>query len=273
MTIPKLAHVANDAIKLYREGASAASIAKQFGVTTTTVTSLLKKHGVMPALERGKCDQRIDADKTQILALFDKGFQPAKIATIVGRSKTCVYSLLNLHRKGLRGHLGGPLPDEQVRKVAMSRGVTGKMNRTEQHVNNILIEAGFQTDPQLAIDRYNVDIAIKSLSVAVEVNCRGSFAPYIRQGVFVNRIKQFAQLGWHTYILVSRDHQSVVERGTDDLIAWLYFMDRQKAPRRQYRMVRSPFELLATGCGDDPNLANILSPKNIIKATGGFYKS
>lgn len=268
MTISKLAHVANDVISLYREGVSAAEIARRNDVTTTTVTSLLKKHGVMPQLKRGDRDKNIEADRIRVIELFKEGKTPSEIGRITGRSKSCVYAILNNSGADLRGHVGWVAPKETKIKKAQTAQSKGKLNSTEKFVFDALKnKGGYEVFPQLAVDIYNIDLAIHKASIAIEIICRGSLPRYVKTGLLAEKIKKLSELGWHTYALIALGHKEIVDGGTDDLLAWIQFMERQKAPRRQYRVIRSPFNLLAAGCSDDPELARVISPENILQFT------
>lgn len=267
MATPKLALHANDVIFQYKAGTSAAEIGRRYGVTTTTVTALLKSVGVMPALPRGVKDERIGADAERAVSLFQSGVRPSEILGAIPRSKSWLYGVLRSAGCDLRGLDGWTPTDDQVCRKASAIEQAGRLNPTEQLVADLLAKAGFKVTPQMAVGRYNIDLAIHSHSVAIEVNCRGTFPMYARTGLFADKIKELANRGWHTYVLVAQDFAAIEQHGIDDMIAWVDFSQRQKAVRRQYRMVRCPFDLLAAGCSDSDDLAGILRPENLFYGT------
>lgn len=265
MTVPKLALHANDIIFKYNSGISATAIAKEYKSTTTTVTNLLKKANAMPVLKRGQSDIHIDRDEALVVKFFNNGMRPSQIlAALNGRSKSWLYQVFKRNNLALRGLDNWKPTNEQVEKHAITKQRNAILNNSEKFVYDSLVKAGYSVTPQFAIGRNNIDMVIHSHSIAIEVVCRGTFALYSRNGWFIERIKQCSDIGLHTYIIVATDSTKLISHGIDDMLAWIDFTHRQKAVRRQYRMVRSPFELLATGCSDSNDIATVLSPENII---------
>ena len=96
-----------------------------------------------------------------------------------------------------------------------------------------------------------VDFVIPTHAVAVEVNLRGTFGRYVAEGWFTQRIKECAHRGWHFYVFGGRDTSDITADAIQDIAAWLDFLNRSPASRRQYRVVWGGTELLTTGCSDD----------------------
>lgn len=250
---------ANDIIRKYSNGVTAGKLAKEYGCTVTTVTNLLKKAGVRPHLGRGELDEFVKADEARVVAMFRAGERPSVILDSLERSRSKSWLYQCLHRNGcdLRG-LGDWRPSEETTlKVALMRQEGGAMNRAEQCVYDMLVNAGFIPEPQIALGTKNIDFLIRSHAVAVEVCGRGTFYKYIRDGWMAERIRNCAKAGWHTYVLAGVDVSDFSKMGIEDLCAWLDFMKRQPAARRQYRMIRGSSELLATGCSDDNHFSFI----------------
>lgn len=256
MPTVKLAAHADDILSRYRNGESAASLAREYQATTTTVTSLLKKLGVMPSLQRGEADATVRSDATLAANLFVSGVRPCDIYSKLSkpRSKSWLYSVLKKTGGSLRG-LGNWRPSgEMVERMSKTRERNGKMNRAERTLCALLAESGIEAKAQVSLGRGNADFVIPSHSVAVELLGRGTYRLYIRNGWIEKRIRELRERGWHAYFMVvtaTRGADGIARHGIDDLLAWLDFMKRQPAVRRQYRMVRCPGELLAAGCSDD----------------------
>ena len=112
MTISKIAAYRNDINRLYRDGVSAGVIARQFDVTTTTITNHLKKVGLMEGRPRGFIPDSSLAVQKKAIKLFNNGVRPCEIIKTLGISKTCFYSLINRNGLTKRGHDGFKLSDK-----------------------------------------------------------------------------------------------------------------------------------------------------------------
>ena len=133
------------------------------------------------------------------------------------------------------------------------------MNANEQRFFDILTAKGYQPRPQVAMGTGSVDFLIPSLAVAVEVGLRGTTCRYVASGYLERRIRDCANRGWHCYIFIGQNADSICEDAMQDIFAWLKFIGGSPASRRQYRMVWGATELLAAGCSDDEHIA-IISP-------------
>lgn len=261
----KLALHANDVVRLYRNGNSAASIARRFSVTTSTVTKLLKENGLMINVKRGERSPCSIADANKAVYMFKSGIRPTEILDCIKRSKSWLYNVLKESDCEFRGLDGWKPTQEHIYKGMKSKEGSTPTNESEKYVLQALVSAGYDVITQAFISNCNVDFAIHSSSIAIEINCRGTFPDYVKRGAFASRIKKFANFGWHTYVLIAKDSVELRRYGIDDMLAWIEFTNRQKAVRRQYRMVRCPSDLLSCGCSDSDNLTSILGPENILQ--------
>ena len=262
----KLARFTNDIIGKYRNGQSASSLGREYGATTTTITNMLKNSGVMPSLGRGEHKKLPQETVKRIIDLFNDGVRPSEIISETGHGKTTIYTALNAAGVNLRGLDGWKPSTEQLEKKARTKQTNAIMNKSEKVVFNALNKTEFDCVPQFAFGAKNMDFGIPSISVAVEVLCRGTFQLYINNGQVSDRIIELSNRGWHTYIIVSDDSDSIEAGGIDDMLAWLDFIKRQPTARRQYRMVRSPSNLLAAGCSDCNHISSVFSPENIFQS-------
>lgn len=258
MTSLKLGAFSDDIARRYRNGDSATNIAKAYKVSTTTVTNFLRKIGLMEYIPRGYVSNKIKEAQKESIKLFKEGVRPSEIIKTTGISKTVFYDLAKKEGLDLRGLDGWTMSKEQLTKCAKTKEFTGLLNKTEKFVFDSLESAGFSVTPQAFIDGKNADLAIHSHSIAIEVCCRGTFRKYINDGSLSKRIKQFGESGWHVYVLVSHGFDSTVANGIDDMLAWVDFTKRSPTFLREHRVVRSPFDLLATGKIDCDNLSAIV---------------
>lgn len=255
---------ANDIISEYRNGVSAAKIGRKYGVHTTTVTNLLKKLKLAPELKRGEHDYKNYADRRKAVALFNDGKRPSEIMVELNRSKSWFHELAKRENLNLRGSNGFTLTEESQHKIAQSKQYSAIMTASEKLVFNMLKESGLSPIPQYAVGSKNIDFVINEASLAVELTCRGTSSNYIISGYIGKRIKELGELGFHTYVLISDDSESVIKDGIDDLLAWIDFLKRQPAFRRQYRVVRSPAQLRSTGCSDSNNISSVATLKDLL---------
>lgn len=249
MAREKLALHRNDIIRQYANGASASSVAAAFGVSTTTITRILKGAGVMPALKRGETTKR--ADEARVVQMFLDGTKPADIIRTTGVSKSCLYSIIQRHGAKLRGHVNEVRTVEQMQALAIGREAAGFCNENEKLFSDLLSELGLKHKPQVALGTGCIDFVLTEHSIAVEVSLRGTFNKYVDDGWFLKRIRDCAERGWHLYIFGGRDAADINADAMQDILAWAQFTNSSPASRRQYRVVWGGFDLLATGCSDD----------------------
>lgn len=255
-----LSPYANDVIAQYRSGKTACKIAKDFGVSTTTATKFLIGAGVMEYSPRDGRNTLSAADARLAVCLFNKGISPSQILKQLPRkrSKSWLYSVFKEFNCDLQGWYGWKQTQENLEKQSMTKERTGFLTPAEDALFSMLSKEGrLDIIPQKSIGVHNADFLIASHSVAVELACRGSFMRYLRKGMCIDRIKEFGKAGWHTYVLFTKDREFLIRDGITDLLAWLDFIKRQPPTRRQYRVVRSPGDLLACGCSDDDKFPGI----------------
>ena len=202
------------------------------------------------------------------------------IAVLLGKEKSTIRGQINnikqksggliseiLERSGKKRYYVEDRVKEMMLKKAATKQANAVMNPSEQFIFDELTKTDFNPVAQFAFGTKNMDFAIPSLSIAVEVVCRGTFRLYIKNGGLAERAIELATRGWPTYILVSSDSDSIKDGGIDDMLSWFKFIKSQPSARRQYRMVRGSSNLLATGCSDCDHIASIFSPENIFQST------
>lgn len=255
MAREKLAPHRNDIIRLYRNGISAAEIGRTYNATTTTVTTLLKRAGVMASISRQEHGRR--ADEARIVAMFNSGSKPVDIIASTGVSKSAFYAIARRHGLALRGLLPQRMSEANKVRLALAREASGRLNRGEDAVFQLLRARGLEPITQVACGTRSIDMAIRDLSIAVEVCLRGTLNLYINSGQLSDRIRQLGYAGWHVYVFGAKDVTTIDAQAIEDISAWADFIRRAPPSRRQYRVVWSGADLLATGCCDDDDITVI----------------
>jgi very-short-patch-repair endonuclease len=257
--ISKLDAFTDDIIGKYRNGMSACKIAKEYKTTTTTVTTLLKKFGVMQHLKRGEHDSENYIDRATAIDMFNNGFKPTQIIKQLNRSKCWFYELAKRENFDLRGHIDEFPTEEQKLKHSQTKQVNAIMNESEKVLYNMLTENGLSPIPQYSIGTKNVDFAIPDSSIVIELCCRGTANKYLASGYLAERVKQLGQFGWHVYVLFAYDTNTIIQDGINDMLIWIDFIKRQPALRRQYRVIRRTCDLISAGCCDSNNLPSVVT--------------
>lgn len=256
----KLKEYVDDVIEMYQNGMSCCAIARHYSTTTTTVTSLLIKYGVMPYVSKADRSKGREAKMAKIAELYQQGFSPKEIQA-QGFHSQLFYEAIRKYGLELRGQPKGPgvHPVENTLKMMETRERRGVLVMpSEAVVGDFLRDGGIENFVfQKAIDCYGADLAIINPRIAVECVCRGTFAMYFKGGKATEKIKKFGSLGWHVYMLVAQDLANIKCGGVADLIAWAKFLKSSPTERRQYRVFRCGTELLACGCCDDNHLADV----------------
>lgn len=248
----------------YRNGVPARKIANEYGTTTTTVTTFLKNYGLMENVERNQRDKKSSLDAHRAVKLFNLGYTPGQIMRQLARSKEWFYSVVKDFNLDLRGHADDRPTIESLTKASKSRQENPSLREAEGVLFELLKEHGFNPIPQYSFDIYNVDFVIEDIAVAIELCCRGTSARYLNTGYLSERIKQLGDRGWHVYALTTDDAKTLERDGIQDLLAWLDFIKAQPSVRRQYRVVRSPGNLLFTGCCDSDEVSRVRPPEYLL---------
>ena len=249
MATNKLSSFSNDIFCKYRNGISASKLAKEYNVSTTTMTTFLKQNGLAQERKRGVSKEGME-DRKKAVELFNNGVHPSEILRQLNRSKSWFYTVAKSENLNLRGADHYTMSKATKIILSQSKQQNAIMWPAEQAVYDMLIQNGLDVIPQYSIGIKNIDFVIPSCSIAIELFCRGTLAAYSGSNYITDRIKELGNLGWHVYCLFSRDAKTVIADGIDDMLAWIDFIKRQPASRRQYRVFRRTSELLSCGCCD-----------------------
>lgn len=141
--------------------------------------------------------------------------------------------------------------DELVRRaITRQARPDAFMSAIEAPLLDILHDRGIVATPQLAIDKYNVDIAFAS--VAVEVY-GGSWHNSGRAAQrFMERTHTILNRGWHLIIIwVEQPHYPLTVEAANYLITMAEFARRNPSAPCQYRVIRGTGEVVIRGCAND----------------------
>ena len=211
----------NDLIKLYRQGMSIKALSDKFNIARTGITSRLKTAGV-PI--RGRSE-----------AMYLRMSQ----ASPEERKR-----LTSFANDALRG---SKQPEDGMVKRAKCVQQTGsKIGKNEDVLREWISDLGLDPIPQLAVNRYNIDLAIHP--IAVELLCAAASPIY--RTADRKKIKYLTNHGWAVlYIWVGRD--GIFDTRCASYVR-SYFDSVKRDPSLigEYRVIRGSGEFYASGRND-----------------------
>lgn len=124
-------------------------------------------------------------------------------------------------------------------------------------LGDMLIERGLWVTYQRAVKRYNVDIAIDSCAIAVEVQFNGAFPHCSRPINHARRTECLLNLGWNVcYVLICKSWPLTVA-AADYIVAWAQKVRCDHAVRGQYTVIRGNGELVPALSAEHDRIASI----------------
>jgi very-short-patch-repair endonuclease len=219
----------DEIVRLYIEGHSANSLAKQFDVSRTAIRNRIDAAEVPM---RGSTDaNRLLAEQTPI----DEHRRRIKFAQDAIRGK--------------------PMPLAQQIKAARTRQEREiSVSPTEALLKNWLTMRGVECIAQQAIGPYNVDIG--AAPVAVEIFGGGWHASKPKHA---RRARYIFDQGWHLlFVWVNATRSPLVESVADYIISRLQDTRSQPAATRQYWVIRGDGQELSTGSANDDEITLII---------------
>jgi len=138
-------------------------------------------------------------------------------------------------------------PRERVHARAIQRQTKSwQIGEGEQRLLDWLNSRGITGTAQMAIDGYNIDIAIPPIAVELITSGRNPMErPNVR-----HRIKRLTDSGWHVLYIWVLTADSLCESVVDDVIAFLQEAQSDPSPIGQYRVVWGASKTVAAGRGD-----------------------
>lgn len=153
---------------LYLGGDSVVSLARQFNCSQGTIRRILRAANISL---RGWSE----AGRTR----WDRNPDSASLEGLA---------------KGRLSRTGVPLPAQSLerRALAHQRSRQNRIGRGEKALERYLRELGHNPTPQLAVGKYNIDLALRPLAIEVHTD---SHHP-IRRGRLLKRTEYLESLGW-----------------------------------------------------------------------------
>lgn len=161
-------------ISRYREGESSNALAKECGVARMTLHKYLQRHDVAI-----------------------RGIGEANVAQATRVSPEARKRRALAAQEARRGQKDSISTLEQRARSHQATGA--RVGRSERELDVELRRRGFVTVPQLAVGRFNIDIAVDS--VAVEVHSSGRLPHHYPR--HRERIQELAGMGWHSIYVMA----------------------------------------------------------------------
>jgi very-short-patch-repair endonuclease len=215
-----------DLLDVFATGESVLTMSRRYGVSRGVVRRWLEEAGAEP---------RSSSDANRI--------RMAKLTADERRANTTAANTA-IRRMPAR-------PDDWQESIARGRERVEYGGRTSpgtEYLSSKLTEREIDHVREKAIGRYNVDIAISSANVAVEVlggNWHGS------KPIHARRTPYILNEGWHLLFIWDVKRCQVDAGALDYLITYLEFTSRNPTAGREYRVIRGDGKLIATGRSDD----------------------
>jgi len=215
------AEIADAAVAMYRAGASELAVARRLGVDRLVIKRLLSRAGVQR--RNGSEANRLRFQRMTA----DERCQLAAAAHAATRGK--------------------PKSEDVLHRSAITKQRTlSKVGNGERLFVGWLQERGLAPVLQLAVGRYNLDIAIHPVAVEIHMTPQNPLALLRTR----QRIKRLTELGWHVlYVWVSKRH-FLSKAAADDAVAFRERAKRDPSPIGKYRVIRGSGKLVAEGCAD-----------------------
>lgn len=210
MTRPVTNIDTDDLIERYRAGASQNSLAKMHGVDRCVIRRLLSRAGL---------GIRSCADANRI----EQG----------RRTPEQRQRFTQAAHDAIRGKKRSP---EELRKRALAHSrICGLF---EAEVIERLGECGIDAEHQFPVDRYNLDVALVTDAVAVEI-----FASHPRRSEtarYIERIEYLLDSGWSVLVVISRypNRDFDVVAVCNEVIAFRDFSHAHESAAGHYRVIR-----------------------------------
>lgn len=274
---PKMTHLdTSEIIKRYYAGASGLQLAREYGVSSTTLYRILQVGGVIiQTYRRPKFvpKRRIPLPETELLALYEQGMSVKALSQRYEVARSVIQRRLN--DKGIkgRGHseaerlkwqhmspeqrqqqtkaahqavLGRRAPTEERRRTALTKQRQGYMTPDERIMQSMLRMRGIETIPQHAIGIYNCDLG--AFPVAVEIH-GGNWHWHGRHATRLpKRMYEIFHAGWAIIVIhVIQRSRGLCDGAADAVAAFIQEARRNPSLIGQYRVIRGTGEDVTSG--------------------------
>ena len=213
----------DELVQLYESGESVLALAKRFSVDRNTITKRLRLMGIEP---RGMRDAQL------LLSSRRTPQERRRLAEFAFEAKR-----------------GRPNSDEALERAARTReslGYGGSMG--ELVLAKWLARRGLRMKPQVAIGRYNCDLALAP--VAVEVFGGNWHASGYHARAYPERCKEILHAGWNLVIVWDQARCPLSIEAAQYVVAFYEVARAYPAPVGEYRVIRGDGEELSRGRGE-----------------------
>lgn len=228
-------------LAMYRNDPNTQRIATKYGVDIGTVIKFLRDHG-FDTRRRNEIEKRTTDAK--VVKKYIKGASENRISIDLGVSRTAVRRALERtntpirgssdaekakwkSKVGDRGHV-----EKQCGEAWKTR--TGPIGKHEREIVECIKRQGVDASPQFRIAPYNVDFAIESCRVAVEVQRSRMGTGSMRS----DRLKHILDAGWSILIVWTPKAKAIdCERAAERCIAFAEIASQNQSSRGCYGVI------------------------------------
>jgi very-short-patch-repair endonuclease len=290
--------------RLYESGLSLNQIAQKLGIGAMSVRKYLLAAGV-PIRSRAEGQAlrphgRTEITVNEVVALYNAGMSEKAIEKKIGLSRPAIRN--RLLKAGIKPRnrsesmylrMSQTSPEERKRLASAAHDAVRGTSQTEEHrlkvaagverncvnvsrteiiVGEMLAERGFTFTRQKAVGRYNVDIALHEVPIAVEIfgghwHCYGSHAARFRR-----RTDYILDQGWSVVcIWVSRQHPLEVS-AIEHIVSLAEMLRRGEPVERREQMILGNGESTTIGECQLNGIPVVPGPNPRDNATGRYAK-
>jgi hypothetical protein len=207
-------------VSLFESGVSVKAIAESLGIARSGVQSRLKMAGIKT---RSRSESMV-LRMAQTSAEERQRLSSAAHAAVRGKRRTA---------------------DELRLRARNAERTLRQAGRGEAEFASMLRDLGIETTPQLAIDRYNVDLAHGAVAVEIEIGTSKDGRAATRC-----KAKDLLERGWCVVIVAARTPERLTVAAAKDVAAFIERADRDPSFRGEYRVIRGSGDLVTASRGD-----------------------
>jgi len=239
----------DDIIELYNVGIPMQEIADRYSINISVIWHRLKDSGTKiltskERSERGWLKRRISVDAPAVCNMFNSGQSVNSIANHFGISRSAITRTLRYNNIQPRSK-----SDAERLKWGRIKATQGGVNRQlggawkanigagEQAIADDLRSRGYSVTQQFAVDRYNLDIAVNRMPIAIEIEgaAPGTFA----SGRMAKRTKYLINNGWFViFVRFKRPNRPIAPIFVvNQLVTLIKFASKNKTVFGQYGVI------------------------------------
>lgn len=208
----------NDIVSFYLEGFSEKSTAEQFKVDRGTIRKVLLRNGVKPR------------NRSDAMYLRMSQATPEERAQLANKAHDAV--------RGVKRS------ESALIKSAISRQQTLQyVGMGEDTLNQWLIEYGLKTIPQLAVDRFNIDIAIPPIAVELTISSQDPLLDRSNP----KKIKYLTSHGWSVIYIHIKHIDYLTKNHAYEVVSFVEQVRRDPSLIGQYRVIGRYSQIKSTG--------------------------